>query len=281
MQLNVTHNWDAAEYEKHSSPQQRWAHDVIRTLKLAGDERILDIGCGDGKVTAELAALVPKGQVLGIDSSENMVAFARRRFPPVHYPNLQFRWGNATRLDYRCEFDLVVSFASLHWVSDHLAVLSGIKRSLKPGGRTVLQFGGKGNAAMISDVANALTTDTRWKGYFKNFTYPWFFYSVEEYCGFVERTGLSAKRVQLVPKDMVHDGRDALTGWLRTVFLPYTERLPEALREDFLGEVANAYVERRPPDENGDIHVKMVRLEVEATLELNKPSETVEIERNV
>ncbi|MCJ7639579.1 MAG: SAM-dependent methyltransferase, partial [Euryarchaeota archaeon] len=59
------------------------------------------------------------------------------------------------------------------------------------------------------------------------------------------------------------------TGWLRTVFLPYTERLPEALREDFLGEVANAYVERRPPDENGDIHVKMVRLEVEATLDLN------------
>jgi len=269
MQLNVTHNWDAAEYEKHSSSQQQWAHDVIRTLKLAGDERILDIGCGDGKVTAELAALVPRGHVLGIDSSENMIAFAHRRFPPVQYPNLQFRLGDATRLAYRCEFDLVVSFASLHWVRDHLAVLSGIKRSLEPGGRAVLQFGGKDNAAMISDVASVLTTDNRWKGYFKSFTYPWFFYSVEEYSGFVERTGLSAKRVQLVPKDMVHDGSDALTGWLRTVFLPYTESLPEALREDFVEGIANAYVERRPPDENGVIHVKMVRLEVEATLDLN------------
>jgi trans-aconitate 2-methyltransferase len=266
MQLNVTHNWDAAEYEKHSSSQQQWAHDVIRTLKLAGDERILDIGCGDGKVTAELVALVPEGKVLGIDSSESMVAFARRRFPPVRYPNLQFRWGDATRLAYRCEFDLVVSFASLHWVNDHLAVLGGIKRSLSPGGRTVLQFGGKGNAAMISDVANELTTHTRWKGYFKNFTYPWFFYSVEEYRGFVARAGLSEKRIQLVPKDMVHDGSEALTGWLRTVFLPYTERLPEALREDFLGEMTKVYMKRRPPDENGCIHMKMVRLEVEATL---------------
>jgi len=277
----VAHNWDAAEYEKHSSSQQQWAHDLIRTLKLAGDERILDIGCGDGKVTAELAVLVPRGHVLGIDSSENMVAFAHRRFPPTHYPNLQFRWGNATRPAYRGEFDLVVSFASLHWVSDHRAVLSGIKQSLKPGGLTVLQFGGKGNAAMISDVANELTTHSRWKDYFKNFTYPWFFYSVEEYRGFVERAGLSAKRVQLVPKDMVHDGRDALTGWLRTVFLPYTERLPDALREDFVGEIANVYVERQPPDENEGIHVKMVRLEVEATLDLNKPGEAVVIERSV
>lgn len=265
----MTYNWDAAEYEKHSSPQQRWAHDVIRTLKLSGDEQILDIGCGDGKVTAALAALVPKGRVLGIDSSESMIAFARQRFPPGHYPNLQFCWGNATRLAYRCEFDLVMSFASLHWVSDHLAVLSGIKRSLTPGGRTVLQFGGKGNFSTMSDVANELITHSRWKGYFENFIYPWFFPSIEEYRGFVERAGLSAKRIRLVPKDMVHDGRDSLTGWLRAVFLPYTERLPEALREDFVAEVVNAYVKRRPPDENGGIHVKMVRIEVEATLNLN------------
>src|SRR5665647_2561966 len=91
--MNSIYNWDAAEYEKHSSQQQLWAQDVIRSQKLEGDERILDIGCGDGKVTAELVALVPKGCVLGIDLSESMVAFAHRRFPPVHYLNLQFRWG--------------------------------------------------------------------------------------------------------------------------------------------------------------------------------------------
>jgi trans-aconitate 2-methyltransferase len=266
IQLNVKCNWDAAEYEKRSSPQQQWARDVIRTLKLAGDERILDIGCGDGKVTAELAALVPDGWVLGIDSSESMVAFAHQRFPPVYYPNLQFRLGDATDLAYRGEFDLVVSFASLHWVSDHFAVLYGIKRSLNPSGRTVLQFGGKGNAATISNVANELTTRNRWKGYFVSFTFPWFFYSVEEYRAFIARAGLSAQRIQLIPKDVVHNGRDALTGWLRAVFLPYTECLPEALREDFIREIADAYVQRSPPDENGGIHVKMVRLEVEATL---------------
>ena len=262
----MSYQWDAADYERNSSPQQQWARDSIRALRLAGDERVLDIGCGDGKVTAELAALVPKGSVLGIDSSESMVEFAHHQYPRAHFPNLQFHWGDATRLTYRHEFDLIASFSSLHWVNDHINVLAGIKRALKPRGRTLLQFGGKGNAVLISAVANELTTDRRWKGYFVGFTYPWFFYGVEEYRGFISRVGLSPERIELIPKDMVHDGKEALNGWVRSVFIPYTECLPEALREDFVGEVANNYIERDPPDENGRVHVQMVRLEIEATL---------------
>jgi trans-aconitate 2-methyltransferase len=217
-------------------------------------------------VTAELATLVPRGSVLGTDLSESMIEFARQKFPPGRFQNLRFRSDDATHLAYHHEFDLVVSFASLHWVSDHIAVLSGIKRSLRPGGRAVLQFGGKGNAALISDVANELTTHERWRTYFAGFTYPWSFYGVEEYEDFVERAGLLAKRVQLVPKDMVHEGKAGLRGWVRTVFLPYTERLPGALREEFVEEMTRTYIERHPPDEDGRVHVQMVRLEVEITL---------------
>lgn len=262
----MSYHWDAADYERHSLSQQQWARDAIRALKLAGDERVLDIGCGDGKVTAELAAHIPDGSVLGIDSSETMIEFAHRRFPPAFFPNLQFRWGDATRLACVHEFDLVVSFASLHWISDHLAVLAGIKRALRPSGRTLLQFGGQGNAALISDVANELITGKRWKGYFVGFTFPWFFYGVDEYRAFISRIGLVPEHVQLIPKDMVHDGERALKGWVRTVFLPYTERLPEALREEFIEQIARAYIARRPLDENGHVHVPMVRLEVLATL---------------
>ena len=262
----MSYQWDAADYERHSSPQQQWARDAIRALKLAGDERVLDIGCGDGKVTAELAAHIPDGSVLGIDSSETMIEFAYKRFPLAFFPNLQFRWGDATHLTYVHEFDLVVSFASLHWISDHLAVLAGIKRALRPSGRTLLQFGGQGNAALISDVANELTTDKRWKGYFVGFTYPWFFYGVDEYRALISRVGLLPEHVELIPKDMVHDGKEALKGWVRTVFLPYTGHLPEAFREEFIEQIASAYIARRPPDENGHVHVPMVRLEVLATL---------------
>ena len=91
--------WDAEDYERHSSPQQ-WAHDIIRTLKLTGNERALDIGCGDGKVAEELAVRLSNGSVVGIDNAETMIDFAHQRFPPTFFPNLQFRWGGATCLAY-------------------------------------------------------------------------------------------------------------------------------------------------------------------------------------
>jgi len=262
----MTYQWDAADYEKHSSPQQQWARDVIKTLQLAGVRRMLDIGCGDGKVTAELTALVPKASVLGIDSSKTMIQFARDKFPPSRFPNLQFRIEDATALAYDGEFDLIVSFSSLHWVKDHIAVLRGIRRGLAPHGRTMLQFGGKGNAALITAVTHELITREPWNDYFEGFTHPWFFYSVEEYSEFIDRVGLSARRVELIPKDMVLDGKEGLKGWLRAVFLPFTERVPEALRGDFVDEIALTYVARCPPDNKGRVHVQMIRLEVEATL---------------
>lgn len=262
----MDYQWDAAGYEQHSSPQQQWARDVLRIIDFAGDERVLDIGCGDGKVTAELAALVPRGSVLGIDSSDAMIQFAHQRFPPSRFPNLRFRLQDATRLPYDHEFDLIVSFASLHWVRDHIAVLSGVKRGLRPDGRVVLQFGGTGNAASLIGVTNDIVTHERWRSYFAGFTDPWTFHSVEEYTSFLACVGLTARRVELVPKDMVHHGKDELKGWLRAAFLPYTERLPEALREGLIEEIAVTYIGRHPPDTEGCIHEQMLRLEVEATL---------------
>ncbi len=262
----MKYQWNAPDYEQHSSPQHQWARDVLRTIDFAGDECVLDIGCGDGKVTAELAALVSQGSALGIDSSEAMIQYAHQRFPPSRFPNLQFKLEDATHLVHDNEFDLIMSFASLHWVWDHIAVLNGIKRGLRPHGRAVLQFGGKGNAASLFGVTNEIITRERWRSYFVGFTESWAFYSVEEYVSFLVSVGLSAQRVELVPKDKVHHGKKELKGWLRSVFLPYTERLPGMLREDLIEEIASTYIGRHPPDKEGLVHVQMIRLEVEATL---------------
>jgi len=132
------YHWDPSDYEKNSSAQERAAESVLSGLKLRGDESILDIGCGDGKVTAKIAALVPQGRVTGIDSSPEMIDFARKRYPSTQFPNLSFDRADAQKLDYNSEFDLVVSFACLHWIKDHIAVLRGIKQSLKPAGKMVI-----------------------------------------------------------------------------------------------------------------------------------------------
>ena len=258
------HRWDPKIYEKSSSAQQKWAEELLSKISIRGDERILDIGCGDGKITAEVAKLVPGGSITGLDNSREMLSFARERFPPVSRPNLEFQYGDASNLRYEDEFDLVLSFACLHWVQDHGPVLEGIKRSLKNGGRVLMQFGGLGNAAGILDVVGELILEEKWSGYFEGFRFPYGFYGPDEYRNWLEIAGLRALRVELMAKDMVQIGREGLVSWFKSTWLPYIERVPEDLREDFIHEVVDRYIVAYPLDSEGCVHVGMVRLEVEA-----------------
>jgi trans-aconitate 2-methyltransferase len=257
------HKWDPADYEKSSSAQYKWAMDLVSGLEFKGDENVLDIGCGDGKITAAIAARVPRGQVLGIDLSRDMIDFASHKYLHQDYPNLSFQQANASQLDFQDEFDVVVSFACLHWVKDHIPVLEGIRRSLRTSGRVLLQFGGRGNAWEILAITEDLIKSDNWSIYFQGFSFPYFFYGPEEYRDWLGRARLKAKRVGLVHKDMIHEGKNGLEGIIRNTWLPYLENLPEELRAQFISEIADRYIECHPLQE-GLVHVRMVRLEVEA-----------------
>lgn len=259
-----TYAWDAGDYEQHSSAQQQWARELITKLGLRRDERLLDIGCGDGKVTAELAALVPAGYVVGIDRSASMVQLARARHPVHQAPNLSFCLADALNLPFCAAFDVVFSNATLHWVHDHRRVLSGIGRSLRSGGRGMLQMGGKGNAAGLREVLDELTREPEWCEYFANFEFPYAFYEPEDYVPWLQDAGLRPRSLELLTKDMTHAGVTELEGWIRTTWLPYTQRVPEASRERFVHDLAEHYLELHPLDEAGLAHVAMVRLEAEA-----------------
>lgn len=258
----IVYKWDPRDYHKNSSSQQRWAQELLAKLNLKGSEKILDIGCGDGKITAELCARVPRGLVVGIDNSKEMIDFAQELFPVCEFPNLVFRCGDAMDLNFSNEFDVVVSFACLHWIIDHRPVLKGIERSLRPSGRAVLQFGGKGNFASFLAVVEQLISDRKWSRYFEGFSFPWGFYEPGEYKTWLEGAGLRAIRVRLVKKDMAHEGENGLQGWLRSTWLPYTNAVPGALRQAFIEELTRRYIERYPIDSKGFVHVEAVRLEV-------------------
>ncbi|MEW6607775.1 MAG: methyltransferase domain-containing protein [bacterium] len=255
------YKWDAEDYHKSSGEQQKWAKELISKLALKGNERVLDIGCGDGKVTAEIAEKLPQGSVLGIDNSKEMIDFAQNKFS---LKNLGFRLQDAREMNFISEFDVVFSTSTLHWVIDHLPLLGGIKKSLKPGGKVLLQMAGKGNAAKIIEVSEAIVNSKKWCGYFSDFAFPWNFYGTDEYNIWLKDVGLKAKRVELIPKDMLHKGKKGLVAWIRTTWLPYIQRLPEELRNEFIGEIVDKYIKDYPPDNEGLIHLQMMRLEVEA-----------------
>lgn len=259
------YSWNAEDYAKHSATQFEWAKELVPKLQLSGNEALLDVGCGDGKISAQIDTCLPRGCVVGVDNSEEMIRLARSKFPQAKYPNVSFQVMDARKLSFHERFDRVFSNAALHWIIDHRPVLEGVRRSLKSGGRLLFQMGGKGNAQRILALLDELMVEDRWSRFFEGFTFPYGFHAPEEYAVWLREAGLNPERVELLQKDMKLLGKDPLAGWVRTTWLPYTERLPVNMREEFVGEIVSRYVKAHPLDGSGYVHVAMVRLEVEAT----------------
>lgn len=258
------YTWDAADYARHSCAQKTWAGELIGKLQLRGHEAVLDIGCGDGKVTAQIAEFLPQGRVMGVDNSDEMIELARTTFPTAAHPNLCFQVQDARCLPFQADFDLVFSNAALHWIRNHRPLLAGVSRSLKPQGRVLMQMGGKGNARFMIEAMETLMARKEWRGYFKDFVFPYGFHDPESYRVWLDEAGLDPVRVELIPKTMTHDDRENLSGWIRTTWLPYTQRIPRCRRKAYIQQLVDRYLSDHPPDSQGQIHVDMVRLEVEA-----------------
>ena len=260
----ATAKWNAADYAANSAVQQAWARELIAQLKLRGDERVLDVGCGDGKVTAELARAVLRGEVVGVDAAEEMIRFARKTFPAARFSSLKFQVADARKFRFDAPFDVLFSNAALHWVDDHQAFLRCAAAALKPGGRLVVSCGGKGNA---HDVFLALRPEmrlARWRQFFRKMPLPYFFHAPEDYEKWLPRFGFKSVRVELASKAATYAGADGFATWLRTTWLPFTQRVPETLREEFIAAVTARYLAKHPLDKYGRVQVRMVRLEIEA-----------------
>jgi trans-aconitate methyltransferase len=230
-------------------------------LKLQPGERVLDVGCGDGKITADVARRVPEGSVTGIDRSETMIGLAYRS---VHRSNVEFRVLDAQALDYTDEFDAVFSNSAIHWMPDQFAVVQGIARALKPAGRIFLSMGGRGTAALPRRVLEDLKRESRWAQALAGAMSPHHFKGPEDYVRWTAQAGLRADRIDLVEKPMRLANAGALEGWLRTTWMTYTERIPEIDRAEFVQEWARRVAAACTLADDGALLMPMVNLEIEA-----------------
>jgi trans-aconitate 2-methyltransferase len=159
--------WNARGYAEISGLQQAMTAEVLSRLELRGDERILDLDRGNGRVTAEIAGRVGRGSVLGLDASSEMIAYARRQYSRNAHPNLDFRVGDARELPFHGEFDVVVSFNALHWVPEQERALRSISAALKPGGMACLRLVPKGTRPSVEDTLEDTRKSPRWAAYFR------------------------------------------------------------------------------------------------------------------
>jgi len=220
--------WDASLYSaKHSFVWEK-ARGLLDLLAPQPGDRILDLGCGTGQLTSEIAAM--GAQVLGVDRSPEMIAEARSRFPA-----LQFEVCEARQLPFRNEFTAVFSNAVLHWIPQAEEVVAGIARALKPGGRFVAEFGGKGNVKkIVAALENALAEF----GSSQDGANPWYYPSIAEYSAVLEKNGLEVSSALLFDRPtQLEDGDRGLANWVNMFCEAYLSRVPPARRVDFLHAV--------------------------------------------
>lgn len=215
-------DWNSELYESSHGFVWRYGSDVLARLEPQAGESILDLGCGTGQLTAQIAAA--GATVLGLDSSPAMVGQARQ-----NYPKLTFRLADARTFAVEYPVDAVFSNAVLHWVPEAAAVAGRVAAALKPGGRFVAELGGQGNAARIHA---ALATVLRERGL--PVEPGVYFPSVGEYSTVLESQGLEVRWAELFDRPTPLEGADGMRAWI-TMFHSYM--LPEAQREAILDQV--------------------------------------------
>lgn len=233
-------DWDAATYHRVADNQEEWGREVLARLDLAGDETVLDAGCGSGRVTRLLLERLPRGRVIGVDASESMIAEARTNLAD-HGSRVTLMVGNLTALELDEEADAVFSNATFHWIADHELLFRRLHAALVPGGRLEAQCGGEGNVAEWKRAVEAALGDERFAPYFRDMTQPWNFASVGDTHARLERTGFEVGEVWLEERVVVPDEpRD----YVRSVGLSsHLPRLPEPLREAFVETVLGSMLQ--------------------------------------
>jgi trans-aconitate methyltransferase len=222
--------WDASRYQDQHSFVWRYGASLLELLHPQPAERILDVGCGTGQLTAEIARA--GAHVVGLDNSADMLRDAGK-----NYPDLTFVLGNASAFDFAEPFDAVFSNAALHWVKDADGAAASIARALRPGGRFVAEFGGKRNIASVQAALRAIL------GPSADLQSPWYYPSIGEYSAVLERHGLEVRSANLFDRPTALEGADGMDHWLRMFTPAYLRQFPA----DRADEVVRQLVEHLAP----------------------------------
>jgi trans-aconitate 2-methyltransferase len=245
-----TRDWDAASYQRVSVPHEEWARAILARLGLRGGERVLDAGCGSGRVTSILLGELPQGQVVAVDGSPSMVA----KVEEVLRPQDEALVSDLTALELERPVDAIFSSAVFHWIADHELLFRRLRATLKPGGRFAAQCGGAGNIADFRERTAEIAARDPYAAFLRDFEEPWNYADVAESEARLEAAGFEDVRCWLQPWEILPPEP---AEFLRTVCLgPYIDQLPDELGDRFVAEILA--VEPSP------LRMGYVRLNIEA-----------------
>jgi len=233
----MSRDWNAAEYHRVSDPQVSWGRAVLARLALRGDERVIDAGCGTGRLTKELVARVSQGVVVGLDASRQMLEQARAHLAECS-PSVHLIEASLPALPIADWADVVFSTATFHWVPDHPALFVNVFQALRSGGLLHAQCGGAGNLTQAREPAAEVMALPAFAPYFKEWPRIWEFADAAVTAERLARVGFSNIDTSLEPAPVVFSDERAYRAFVQTVvFRLHLAALPEQMRSTFLDEV--------------------------------------------
>ena len=242
----MTHEFDGQKYARASAHQREWGTKLIRELGLEGTERVLDLGCGDGTLSAQIAGLVPNGEVVGIDASRGMIAAAQSK----GRKNLRFLQADINALNYVEQFDVVFSNATLHWIKDHQRLLRNVGRALSAEGRLRFNFAGEGNCSHFFSVVREAMAREEFAVYFAKFDWPWYMPSVEGYSALMNASGMANARVWGENADRYFPDEQEMIKWIdQPSLVPFLAHVPDGQKSRVREYVVNRMIEETRQDD--------------------------------
>lgn len=244
----MSFEFDGEKYNKASTHQKEWANTILREFNFSGKETILDLGCGDGAITKQLAYMVPDGSVLGIDASEGMIRTAKRNHD-CH--NLSFELKNINSINYKGEFDLIFSNAALHWVADHRKLLKNVSIALRHGGILRFNFAGDGNCSNFYKVIKQAMAEPRFTSFFQSFSWPWYMPTLKQYTEIVSEIDLIDIEIWEENADRYFETEEVMIKWIdQPSIVPFLKHIPDEKQYFFRNYVVENMVKETKQSDN-------------------------------
>ncbi len=265
----MENDWDAQKYSKNSELQFKAAMGALSKIEFKGNEKVLDIGCGDGRVTAEIAKRVPKGSVTGVDKSENQIKYAQNNYAA---DNLSFDIVDISN-EMRCpftgipyygfnhQFNIVTAFSTLSWIQDQPQAFKNIAWLMAVGGK--LRAGLAHEDSPYLRARFGMCTHDTWKEYFVNYEIPYYPTNEEKVRYMLKLAGLKEELVAKIEAPHLFKNRQEFIDWMSAI-PAQIDRIPQERHEEFFNDIIDEYLKSVPQEEDGSIKLSISALAVRA-----------------